>query len=121
MIASRRRLRAPNRETQRREIADLNHQRGHAAVTSLGVHLAALYERHLTGPDGVSHPVAALDPARSLHRREQLTEFGQVRPNYAAALEIDQKDMPLGSPATTCTEATGASPRARGPQHPGKR
>src|SRR5437762_9379919 len=70
MIRSRRRLRAPNRETQRREIADLNHQRGHAAVASLRVHLAALHERHLTRPDGVSHPIAALDPARPLHRRE---------------------------------------------------
>src|SRR6185503_10100655 len=98
-----------DREAQRGEIADLDHQRGHAAVAALGVHLTAFDEGHLAGPDGVSHPVPALDPARPFHGREQLAEFSRMRPNRSTALEPNQIRMRLPVALTQLRNLRGAT------------
>jgi hypothetical protein len=77
------------------EIANLNHEGGHALVAPLRVHLAASNEGCLSLGEEHTLSVAAGHPTAARGREEELPESSQVRADLPSRLEIDDGHMRL--------------------------
>jgi hypothetical protein len=75
--------------SKRRQVAHLDHERGHASFAALRVHLTAIDERCLTLGERDPLVIRASDPTASGNGDKNLPEASLVRANYAARLEVE--------------------------------
>src|ERR1043165_6510018 len=105
----RRRVFVSQTRRARLKLRDLHQDGDHAGLAALRVHLAALEEDPLAGPERHAPPVRAAGPALAPNHEEQLAEARGVLAYFSARLEVQAVDVRL---ARAVAERHGRRARA---------